>query len=316
MKKKVKKIAIISCIISISLAVIHFINKLIFYINTFKEHLYSDNSHYYSWRFGKIYYTKKGKGPALLLVHDLDNTSSHYEWKDVVDKLAQTNTVYTIDLIGCGYSDKPKLTYTNYLYVQLLSDFMRDVIQERATIVSTRYSCSISIMASYIDPKLFDKLILINPRDIESINKYPTRKHRLIHILLNIPIIGTLLYNIKNSRCNIRKKFSKEYLSEKKCVRRYIKAYSEAAHTAGSNSKFIYTSIRCHYTNTNIVHALKAMDTPIVILAGGDCDSIGDTLNEYTELNTNIQTILLFNTKELPQIENPNQVANLIESYL
>lgn len=52
-------------------------------------------------------------------------------------KLEKHYTVYTIDLLGCGRSDKPYLTYTNYLYVQLLTDFIHDVIGERPDVVTT-----------------------------------------------------------------------------------------------------------------------------------------------------------------------------------
>ncbi len=315
MKKTTKNIFFVSGLIALSLALIHFINKFIFYISTFKEHLYSPSSHYYEWRFGKIFYTKEGSGPALLLVHDLNNTSSHYEWSEITKKLSKNHTVYTIDLIGCGYSDKPKMTYTNYLYVQLLSDFMRDVIGEKTSIVCTRYSCSFSIMACYIDSSLFNNLILINPRDITSSSQYPRRKHRIIRFFLNVPIIGTLLYNIKNSRYQLYKQFNNDYLYNKKSICRYINAYSEAAHTSGSNSVSVYSSIRCHYTNATISHALKAITNRIVILEGSECENVQQILDEYQVLNPTIESILLLNTKELPQIENPDQIASLIDSY-
>ena len=315
MKKTTKKLVFISVLVSMTLLIIHFINKLFFYINTFKEHLYSSQSHDYQWRFGKIHYTKEGNGPALLLIHDLDNTSSHYEWKDVAGKLSKNHTVYTIDLIGCGKSDKPKIIYTNYLYVQLLSDFMRDVIGEKTSVVCTRYSCSLSIMACYIDSKLFDNLILINPRDIASINQYPKTKHKAMRFFLNMPIIGTLLYNIKHSRISLYKRFNNDYLYDKKSIYRFVNAYSEAAHTSGANSLYVYSSIRCRYTDTNISHALKDITNRIVILEGGDVKNAQDILNQYEAINPNIESIIMFNTKELPQIDNANQIVSLINSF-
>ena len=79
----------------------------------------------YRWRLGNIHYTKIGEGKPLLLVHDLEPASSSYEWHEVRKKLSKDHTVYTIDLLGFGRSEKPNLTYTNYLYVQLLSDFIK-----------------------------------------------------------------------------------------------------------------------------------------------------------------------------------------------
>ena len=82
----------------------------------------------YRWRLGNIYYTKTGTGKPLLLVHDLTHASSSCEWDSLIPLLKEYYTVYTIDLLGCGRSEKPNLTYTNFLYVQLLNDFVKSEI--------------------------------------------------------------------------------------------------------------------------------------------------------------------------------------------
>ena len=88
---------------------IHLINKAI-HISATIDHLLSSSSEtYYDWKFGKIFYTKQGQGTPLLLVHDLTTSSSEYEWKNVIKTLAKTRTVYSLDLLGCGRSDKPNL---------------------------------------------------------------------------------------------------------------------------------------------------------------------------------------------------------------
>ena len=71
----------------------------------------------YRWRLGNIYYTKTGTGKPLLLVHDLTHASSSCEWDSLIPFLKEHYTVYPIDLLGCGRSEKPNLTYTNFLYV-------------------------------------------------------------------------------------------------------------------------------------------------------------------------------------------------------
>lgn len=50
----------------------------------------------------------------MLLLHDLHCASSGREWQYIEDALAQDHTVYTLDLLGCGRSDKPAITYTNF----------------------------------------------------------------------------------------------------------------------------------------------------------------------------------------------------------
>lgn len=52
---------------------------------------------------------KTGTGKPILLIHDTDSGASGEEWAKVAKKLAKNNTVYTIDLLGCGRSDKPSI---------------------------------------------------------------------------------------------------------------------------------------------------------------------------------------------------------------
>ena len=102
----------------------HTVNKLVYYISTVDNLLDYNKYNYYEWRFGKIAYKKQGTGTPILLIHDLNVGSSFYEWNNIVNHLSKTNTVYTIDLLGCGCSDKPNFTYTNFLYVQMISDLL------------------------------------------------------------------------------------------------------------------------------------------------------------------------------------------------
>ena len=89
------------------------------------------NGKYYQWKHGNIYYKILGHGSPVLLVHDLTVFSSNYEWSQIIDKLKAEHTVYAVDLIGCGRSDKPLITYTNYFYVQMIQDFVNDIIGEK-----------------------------------------------------------------------------------------------------------------------------------------------------------------------------------------
>ena len=81
------------------------INKAIEKIATSKKLLNSKNKEVYHWRFGNISYSVTGEGKPVLLVHNLKEDSSSIEWSEIIPKLSKTNTVYAIDLLGCGLSD-------------------------------------------------------------------------------------------------------------------------------------------------------------------------------------------------------------------
>lgn len=132
---------------------IHLINKFVYFSATLDNLLSNPSGSYYNWKFGNIYYTKSGEGKPVLLIHNLSTFSSGYEWHLIKEKLAKTNTVYCIDLLGCGRSDKPNLIYTNYLYVQLITDFIKRVIGEKCDVIASGESGSFAVAACQNDPE-------------------------------------------------------------------------------------------------------------------------------------------------------------------
>ena len=93
---------------------------------------------FFNYKYGEVYYNKFGSGDPILLIHDLNAMSSSYD-------LSENHTVYTIDLLGCGQSAKPNIIYTNFLYVEMLKDFIKSVVKEKAIIITSHNSGSITI---------------------------------------------------------------------------------------------------------------------------------------------------------------------------
>ena len=134
MKKHSKRLLTAAALVMTTTATIHIINKVIAASACLKEMLDTDVRNYYHWRFGDIYYTKKGKGSPILLIHDMLPGGSGYEWGKIEDDLALEHTVYNLDLPGCGRSEKSGITYTNFVYVQAICDFIKNVIGEKTDV--------------------------------------------------------------------------------------------------------------------------------------------------------------------------------------
>lgn len=312
-KSKLKSAVCISTLTAVSL---HCINRLIFSLATIKNHLHTGSGNFYKWRFGDIYYKKQGQGSPILLVHDLNAASSAYEWNRIVRILAETHTVYTIDLIGCGRSDKPKFTYTNYLYVQLISDFIKHVIGHRTDVAVTGLSASFILMACNVSPELFGRIMIINPTSLSSLNKIPNKCTKTLKFVIEMPIIGTFLYNISNSKRRIKKTFATKYFfNRKRCSSKYLTAYHEAAHLGKSNAKFLFASLNGRFININTAHAIKQINHSIILICGTNLKNIEEILNEYTALNPSIEKAIIPDAAFLPQLENPTAVLSQINIY-
>ena len=317
MKKNKHKLLTTSILFALATGIIYVINRLVFATAVLKNLLKSSADNYYNWRFGKVYYKKKGHGSPVLLIHDLTVYSSAYEWNKVVNELAETHTVYAIDLLGCGRSEKPRITYTNYLYVQLIADFIKNVIGEKADVIASGYSGSFTVLASYTNPEFISKIILINPPSLASLNKVPSKRSKLYKFILEFPIFGTLIYNIKTCQSNIQLLFTEKYLYNPFSVTpEMVDTYYEAAHKSLSNSKFLLSSLVAGYTNNNITHALKEINQSVTIVyCEGETDS-EKIAESYTTCNPAIESCMLKHAKHLPQLETPGKLLEILNIYL
>lgn len=314
MRKKGQTFLLISGLAVLS---IHVWNRISYRLCTSKNLLSSSDVNDYEWRFGTVKYSKKGSGSPLLLIHNLTPGSSSYEFHFLTEKLASNHEVYTLDLLGYGLSDKPNMTYTNYLYVQLLIDFIKNVIGRKTDILATGDSAAIAVMAAHNDPEVFRNLILVNPQNINRLNKAPSKRMKLLKIFLDSPIIGTFVYNRLTGYDAMKKIFLKEYFyAPCNLKNNYVQTYTEAAHLPDYNSKFTYTSHCCRYMNNNITHALKGIDHSIYLIYGEKLSDSELIAKQYVSCNSSIETFSIPASRLLPQLEQPEELLETIELVL
>lgn len=313
MKKKIITTTILS---ASSIASIHIINKVYHFVYTSKNLLSCSENYYYKWRFGQIKYDKKGKGSPLLLIHDLTAGSSSYEFHRLINNLTNEHEVYSLDLLGYGLSDKPSITYTNNLYEQLITDFIKNVIEKKTSIIATGSAVPFVIMACHNNPEFFDKLIFINPQSLYAQNQIPSNQTKFLKLIFEIPIIGTFIYNILNSRYSFEKTFANEYFYDKSKIKeKYILNYLESSQTSGYLAKYSFASYVGKFMNTNVIHALKGINNSILMIGGAAKKDIETTLENYVYYNNSIELEYLSETKHLPQLEAPDKILEQIKWF-
>lgn len=311
-----KKIIAASILSATSITSIHMINRIINFLYTSENLLSCSENYYYKWRFGNIKYDKKGKGSPLLFIHDLTVGSSSYEFHRLINNLTNEHEIYSLDLLGYGLSDKPSITYTNNLYEQLITNFIKSIIQKKTSIVATGNSVPFVIMACHNNPEFFDKLIFINPQSLYSQNQIPSSQTKFLKILFETPIIGTFVYNILNTKHSFEKTFIKEYFYDRSKIKeKYILNYMEAAQLSGYCAKYSFASYVGKYMNTNIIHALKGINNSILMMGGKNKKDIETTLENYAYYNNSIELEYIPETKHLPQLEAPDKILEKIKWF-
>lgn len=312
-----KKIATATLLSISSITAMHIINRVHSSLCTVKNLLSSSENCYYEWRFGKIRYQKKGNGTPLLFIHDLPIGSSSYEYHRLINNLTDQHEIYSIDLLGYGLSDKPSMTYTGNIYEQLISDFIKNVICKKTSVIVTGESVPFLIMSCHNNPELYNKLIFINPQNLYLQNQIPSKQTRLLKFFFEIPVIGTFTYHIFANKFAIEKTFEKEYFYQPGEIKeKYIYNYLEAAHTGRYYSKTAFGSYLGKYMNINILHELKEINNSILMIGGEKEKEIKTTIENYKYYNPAIEEVYIPETKHLPHIESPDEVLKQISMFL
>lgn len=315
---KLKKVlATLLTIATATTLAIHLINKYIISTSICDSNSNSLNGDFFKWKFGNIFYTKEGTGSPILLVHDLETYTSGNEWNKIRKLLAKSHTVYTIDLLGCGCSDKPNITYTNFIYVQLITDFIETIIENKVDLVTSSSSSSLGIMVSLYNEDIINNLILSNPCDIGTVSKSPYKYSNIIRKFLNTPVFGTFFYNLCHATNKIEDLFINEfYFDDNLITGSEIKLFHENAHTNISGAKNLFSSIKTGYLNTNILHGLSKTSCNIYILSSNGDESYKNIAQQYQTHLPSIEIIEMDKVLKYAHLETPELFTEHINILL
>jgi len=303
--------------LAISTAAIYAVNTYINITAVRKKKLSSDPEDFFVWKDIKVYYKKTGSGDPVILLHDLYPSSSAYEWSNIVNALSKSHRVYVLDLPGCGRSDKPQMIYTNFYYVQLLIEFIKSMVCEKVSVIATGLSSTIALMASVYDASKFSQIIYINPPSTENMAQIPSTRSKVAKTILEIPILGSLVYNVHFSHERIDTVFTEEYLYNPFLSdANFIDTYYESAHLGNGRGRYLMACIDGKYLNMNIDHALSTTTVPSSILIGSSNSDEEGMAHTWLKINQSINLYEIPHTSRLPQIEKPEETVSKIEKIL
>lgn len=312
MKKNLKKCAFLGL----------FSYASIFGLNTLIErkaegkNVLGQQGRFFRFRNTDVYYTVRGTGEPLLLIHDLLPQSCSYEWEKVKRRLEKTNRVYALDLPGCGRSEKPWLTYTTFYFTECIHEFIDKVIREKAIVAASGASAFPAILTDKMYPEDMKKLILVNPERLAVSEQTPDNTHKLVKYLLHLPLMGRFIYNIEMSEANLGSLFREVYYYRKSAVDgRVIAAYYEASHKKNDNGRHLLASIRGRYLNANVRNALSSLSNLCLIMSRDRKGGYTIT-KEYQKAAKNIETAQISGSRTLPQLETPEKLAEVMKLFL
>jgi pimeloyl-ACP methyl ester carboxylesterase len=224
-------------------------------------------SKYYSWIHGNVHYDKRGMGDPLVLVHNIYPGASWEEYERNVQALARQFTVYSLDLLGFGGSDRPRYFYRAETYAELVFDFLREVIEGSAYVVASGLSAAYVARAVTWEDEWFRKLVLICPRSEPTGLEVPRWFAPVQRLLMTVPPTGASgYYETMTSDYALREFLLRSFYHTREATEERVQRLQDLARRPGSN--FPYASLMTGYLDMSILEILPKVDVPVMLLWG------------------------------------------------
>jgi pimeloyl-ACP methyl ester carboxylesterase len=109
----------------------------------------------------RVHYFVGGEGTPLLLIHGLGARSE--DWTPEMPVYARNGfRVYAIDLLGCGRTDRPDITYTIGEQVDLVQGFLTAMHVEKADVVGWSMGGWIALQFALLHPQRVNRLVAMD----------------------------------------------------------------------------------------------------------------------------------------------------------
>jgi len=269
----------------------------------------------FDWRNRRISFTRRGSGPPILLVHGIHAAAWSYEWHDNVDYLARSNTVYTLDLLGFGRSDRPPVRYSARLFISLISDFVDQVVGDPCVLIANSLSGAYTIVLGARDPQRFPAIALVSPGGLVRMNRTSGIVGEAGQLAAHAPIVGTALFNALVSRRSIRHQLEKTYADDSIVSDDLVEIYYWTAHQRGARhapAAFIAGQL-----NIDVRQALRRLSQPMLLIWGEEGETEpGEESRSFRALKPDVEMAVLSPAGDLPHDERPDDFNVILSTWL
>ncbi|KAL5765280.1 hypothetical protein ACOSQ2_017874 [Xanthoceras sorbifolium] len=279
----------------------------------------------WNWRGYSIRYQHSGSsGPALILVHGFGANSDH--WRKNIPVLAKSHRVYSIDLIGYGYSDKPnprdfgdKPFYTFETWATQLNEFCKDVVKDQAFFICNSIGGLVGLQAAVMEPQTCKGMILLNiSLRMLHIKKQPWLGRPLIRSfqsLLRNTAVGKIFYKAVATPESVRSILCQCYNDTSQVTEELVQKILQPGLEPGAADVFL--EFICYSEGPLPEELLPQVLCPVLI-AWGDKDpwepiELGRVYGNFDPVE---DFVVLPNVGHCPQDEAPHLVNPLVESFV
>jgi pimeloyl-ACP methyl ester carboxylesterase len=272
----------------------------------------------WSWHGSEIFATEAGSGPPVLLVHGIYTAASSYEFRTLFALLARRHRVVAFDLIGCGLSDKPKLSYHAELFVEQIVDALDAFADEPVSVVASSLGAAFAIRAATRVHDRIARLAVICPTGLGgTLDKGPKGPGPAITALFRTPVLGEAAFNALASKASIRSFLRKQvYADPSRVTPDVVDHYYAVAHQP--RARFVPAAFAGGALDCDVARDLPFLTIPLHVLWGERAGAMNPRSNadEFLRLTRDAGLTTFANSGLLPHEEEPEAVDGALGRFL
>ena len=253
----------------------------------------------------KIHIKIQGQGKPLFFIHG--SQMNLYDWRNNIDYFSKFYTVYAVDMIGSGFSDKPKVKYSPKYYADFILQLLDYYNIEKASFFGSSWGGGHVLYFSLLNPERVEKMIMSSPTGY-------AHKETLLEKILKKYILGEITMLLGN-RIIIKKELKSMFTDKTKVSKELINSVFKPIYMKGG-----IHAVLSAYRNDDfsfVKNNLENISRPVMIIWGRD-DIVHSkqAMKQIVERIPNSTFINLENTGHLPHEEKATVFNKFAKDFL
>ncbi|OUL22483.1 alpha/beta fold hydrolase [Nostoc sp. 106C] len=261
----------------------------------------------------------------LILLHGFGASIGH--WRHNLEVLAEHHTVYALDMLGFGASEKASVNYSIELWVEQVYEFWKAFIRQPVVLVGNSNGSLISLAAAAAHPEMVLGIVMMSLPD-------PSLEQEAIPALLRpilMPIITTIkkivaspvvlkpVFHVVRQPSILRRWANLAYANPGAITDELIEILAGPPQDRGSARAFsaLFKAAMGVNFSPSVKTVLPTLTIPMLLIWGQKDRFIPPVLaKQFAQYNEKLQLLNLEDVGHCPHDESPEQVNQAILDWI
>ncbi len=279
------------------------------------------------WRGWQIRYTyirptkNNHSDTPLILLHGFGASIGH--WRHNLEVLGEHHTVYALDMLGWGASEKAPINYSVHLWAEQIYDFWKIFIRQTVVLVGNSLGSLVCLDAAAAYPEMVKGVVMMSLPDpsLEQ-EAIPPMLGPIVMGIKNLvasPLLLKPLFHVLRRPSIVRRWASIAYANPEAITDELVEILAGPSQDRGSARAFtalFKATIGINF-NPSVKTVLPTLQIPMLLIWGQKDRFVPPALaGQFTQYNAKLELLNLEDVGHCPHDERPELVNQAILDWI